>query len=90
MEVVSYFEVALVSRLETEKKAACRFYTALAGFFWAVFQRLALTAVDLDSGLLLMLRRVRWQCWSAKRQPGLAIRSSASLRLSMNLFASLL
>lgn len=59
--------VALIGQMEAGKMAKCYCSTDPTCLFWAVFRQLvALLAVDLDSSLLMVLRRVQWQCQSGK------------------------
>lgn len=65
---------AAVSQKEAGKMTTCYRCTFLASFFWAIFWRLvALLVSNLNLGLLMMLRRVRWQCHFNKRRSGLAM-----------------
>lgn len=61
LEVTNCPMVAVIGRKEVEKMAERCYCTTQPGLFWAIFrQPVALRVANLDSGLLMVLRRVRW------------------------------
>lgn len=68
--------VAVIGRTGVGKMVKHCCCIARAGLFWVLFWRLVvLPAVDLNSGLLMVLRRVQCQCRSVQRSPRLVIRT---------------
>lgn len=67
LEVADCPTVVVIDWTEVEKMAELCCCIGLEGLFWAVFRRLvALLLMDLNSGLLRVLKRVWWQCQSVQ------------------------
>lgn len=64
--------VAVIGRMESQKLAACYYCAAPATVFWAIFQRLRPSSVEIVGlGLLWVLTSARWNCHCGQRQPRL-------------------
>lgn len=72
--IVAVLDLCLYPEMESQKLTSCCFHTTLVDLFWVIFLVTGASIVDLGRALLLVLRRVRWNCRFAKRRLGLAVR----------------